>query len=430
MQVVQIIQVLQPQRSLILGNDMPPDQTTIDPTALALSRAIRQAEGGDYKNTGGDNGTSAGAYQWNNGKLPIKAGDTPANFKSAALRHGLNPDDFSEENQDHVAYEEINHDLKNGLTQSQIAAKWNSGLTQGWENHRGPVTINGKTIHYDTPAYVDKVKKFYQKEMDGTSTVSQAPNTDSSGFITSANLPPPPPPDPTKDLKAPDSPTIGKLWQGLGYAGSNLMGTQDDLIKTQNEGSQIHEKIIQQIKQDKAQGKDTSKLEAALSALGDSLNTTASQVSDVGTGGITNNQVLKSAVQNAVAIPSAISGAGLIGKALQGANVLSSPAIESALGRFKMTLPEFKTLSNAEKLDFLTEASSKASGSERLVLQKAIEKVTPLAAKELGLAPSMLKKVLFNGGGLVGGLIKGAARSAVGYSVGAQGSKLIDKFIK
>ncbi len=140
----------------------PTQAPQVDPTALSLSRAIRAAEGGDYNNTAGDAGTSAGAYQWNNGKVPLQKGQIPANFRSQAQSHGLNPDDFSPENQDHVAYEEIKRDLDSGLTQSQVAAKWNSGLTHGWENHVGDVVINGKTVHYDTPNYVAKVQKYYE----------------------------------------------------------------------------------------------------------------------------------------------------------------------------------------------------------------------------------------------------------------------------
>lgn len=136
----------------------------VDPTALSLSRAIRATEGGDYNNTRGDNGTSAGAYQWNNGKVPLQKGQTPLNFQSAAKQFNLDPNDFSPTNQDHVAYEQIKHDLDSGLTQSQIAAKWNSGLTHGWENHKGTTVINGKTISYDTPGYVAKVQKYYQQD--------------------------------------------------------------------------------------------------------------------------------------------------------------------------------------------------------------------------------------------------------------------------
>lgn len=153
---------------------MPQEQ--VDPTALALKRSIFKAEGGDYNNTSGDNNTSAGAGQWNNGKIPLKKGEIPANFKSAAAQFGLDPNDFSETAQDHVGYLQVKHDLDSGLTQSQIAAKWNSGLTHGWENHKGTTTIDGKTISYDTPAYVAKVQKYYQEQVSNPQTSTYNPN--------------------------------------------------------------------------------------------------------------------------------------------------------------------------------------------------------------------------------------------------------------
>lgn len=192
-------------------------QTPVNPTALSLSRAIRQAEGGDYNNHGGDAGTSAGAYQWNNGKVALQPGQVPANFRSSAQRFGLNPDDFSPTNQDHVAYEEINHDLKSGLSQSQIAAKWNSGLITGWENHRGTVTINGQPVHYDTPAYVEKVKNYYLKDSSGQNTPSQG-----YGYVT-----PPPPPPP-----APNAP-IAAAPEKRGFFGSLLHGAGDILASAE-----------------------------------------------------------------------------------------------------------------------------------------------------------------------------------------------------
>lgn len=204
-------------------------QPQVDPTALNLSRAIRDAEGGDYNNTSGDAGTSAGAYQWNNGKIPLQKGQIPANFRSSAQRNGLNPDDFSQTNQDHVAYEEIKKDLDSGLSQSQIAAKWNSGLTHGWETHKGTTTINGKTISYDTPAYVDKVKNSYLKYSQGTQpqggngyvdpSQAQAPQQQGgNGYVQ------PPPITANANASAPDTSSQG---QGGGIMGSLLKGAGD-----------------------------------------------------------------------------------------------------------------------------------------------------------------------------------------------------------
>ena len=151
-------QVIHP---LIRGTKIMNEQ--IDQTALNLSRSIRKAEGGDYENRTGDAGTSAGAYQFNNGKIPLKKGEIPSNFKSWAQEEGLDPNDFSQTNQDHVVYSRIKKKLDARQAPSSIAAEWNSGLAKGWENHKGSTIINGKKIDYDTPAYVDKVKNEYNR---------------------------------------------------------------------------------------------------------------------------------------------------------------------------------------------------------------------------------------------------------------------------
>lgn len=144
----------------------PAQSPAVDPTALALSRAIRQAEGGDYNNTSGDNGTSAGAYQWNNyvdGKSQkLAPSQLPANFVSAAKQHGLDPTDFSQPNQDHVAYEQIKEQLDAGHSQSEVASWWNSGHYDSAGNSGYNSQIG---LHYDTPTYVQKVQKFYEQEM-------------------------------------------------------------------------------------------------------------------------------------------------------------------------------------------------------------------------------------------------------------------------
>lgn len=201
---------------------MPPDPSqpqtqptqasspSVDPTALALSRAIRSAEGGDYTNTSADNGTSAGAYSWNNyvdGKSQkLDPGQPPANFVSAAKQFGLDPTDFSQTNQDHVAYEQVKAQLDAGHSQSEVASWWNSGSydsagNKGYNSQLG--------VSYDTPSYVQKVQKAYEQEVQTPgSTLPQNPSASQSdntynptpfsnplpgsfNFSGSANTPPP-----------------------------------------------------------------------------------------------------------------------------------------------------------------------------------------------------------------------------------------------
>ncbi len=127
--------------------------TNIDPTALALSRSIRQVEsGGDY-NAKGDNGTSFGAYQFH--------GD---NFKNWATQYGLDPTDKSPTNQDHLAYLKIKSGLDSGLSQSEVAAQWN-----------GAKMVNGRPQAIN-PDYVKKVQAEYEKQSTVGGQSSQAGN--------------------------------------------------------------------------------------------------------------------------------------------------------------------------------------------------------------------------------------------------------------
>lgn len=132
-------------------NDQPVDQQ-----ALALTHAIALQEsendGKPNYNAVGDAGTSKGAYQWQ-----------PGNFEAAAKAAGLDPNDFSPANQDKVAYSEVKAYKDKGYDPGQIASLWNSGSPNNWQNHVGTTTINGTPIHYDTPAYVKGVQKYYQQ---------------------------------------------------------------------------------------------------------------------------------------------------------------------------------------------------------------------------------------------------------------------------
>lgn len=109
------------QNNLIMA-----DGTILDPKVLKVTRAIRQIEsGGDYNNYTGDGGTSAGAYQWNNGKVKLTPGQVPQNFKRDAQSVGLDPNDFSPANQNKVAYMKVKSWKDQGRDPEEIAALWN-----------------------------------------------------------------------------------------------------------------------------------------------------------------------------------------------------------------------------------------------------------------------------------------------------------------
>lgn len=133
----------------------------VDRGALNLARSIALAESDDGSgkpnyNAVGDAGTSKGAYQWQ-----------PGNFENSAKQYGLNPADFSPENQDKVAYAEVKSMKDAGYSPEQIAAAHNAGKgslkNDAWKTNVGTTTINGKKINYDTPSYVNKVNNYYLK---------------------------------------------------------------------------------------------------------------------------------------------------------------------------------------------------------------------------------------------------------------------------
>lgn len=336
---------------------------SVDPTALALKRAIFKAEGGDYSNTGGDNGTSAGAGQWNNGKLPLKQGEIPARFKSDAQSVGLDPNDFSETNQDHVGYSVIKKKLDAGQSQSSIAAEWNSGLTSGWENHVGDTMINGKTIHYDTPAYVDKVQKYYEENQPSSATSegnSQSPssqtngNPNSNGFITSANLPAETPQQPKSNDLLNNPVTRGIETEGNFLTGGGAGQLGNEVGSSLATGYEKLKGLLG--------GQDNSKYIPSPN-VGKALGAGAKSI--VGAG-------LTGAVE-------------LVSGLVKGGSALASEPVVSELTNYATkTKSALKDLSAAEKVNVLTEALGKAEAGVKPLFSKALSELAPQVLREAG----------------------------------------------
>ena len=221
------------------------DGTPLNPTAATLTRAIRQVESGGNYNAVGDNGDSAGAYQFNNGKTPIAPGDIPQNFKSWATQYGFNPNDFSPVNQDKVAYTRIDSLLKKGYTQSEVAALWN-----------GAKMVNGKPQAIN-PEYVSKVQAAYQQMAEGLShppvqtdasasigyTAPQPPSQVAQNTNAVQGYAPPTPPAQMSDIgtNAPAPAAPENLWQKAGDVASGIgnflfpaVGDVSNLIQGKN----------------------------------------------------------------------------------------------------------------------------------------------------------------------------------------------------
>ncbi len=145
-------------------------QEQLDPSIIALTKAIgHQESGGDY-NKVGDNGHSVGAYQWNN-PTPVAKGQIPKNFASYATEVSADPNDFSPTNQDRVAYKTVEKWGKSGLTPAQIASKWNSGSPDTYKTAK-PGYNAEQGVNYDVKSYVDNVAKYYDQYKGSTTTHS------------------------------------------------------------------------------------------------------------------------------------------------------------------------------------------------------------------------------------------------------------------
>jgi hypothetical protein len=153
----------QTQQQPTLGTNQPTPQPTqpLNQTALTLSRAIRSVESNGNYNAVGDNGQSHGAYQFNK-----------SNFQNWATQYGLDPNDMSPTNQDHVAYERINGLLNQGIPPSQVAAIWNGATYKDGQYQ----AIN--------PAYPQKVQQAYEAQLgkQGGGQSAQPQNSGLGGF--------------------------------------------------------------------------------------------------------------------------------------------------------------------------------------------------------------------------------------------------------
>lgn len=192
---------------------MDTQQEQLDPSIVALAKAIGHQESGGKYDKIGDNGHSKGAYQWNS-KTPLKEGEIPANFRSYAHEVGANTEDFSPANQDRVAYKTIEKWGKQGLTPAQIASKWNSGAPDTYKTAK-PGYNKEQGVNYDVKSYVENVAKYYEQFKGGS-------NNSTDGYVTSANIP-----DAPKNQQGnQDIGTFRKVGNALSLGGSEQLGNE------------------------------------------------------------------------------------------------------------------------------------------------------------------------------------------------------------
>lgn len=363
----------------------------LDPQTVNLAKAIRQTESGGNFQAKGKSG-EYGAYQY-----------TEPTWQKDASAFGVNVSlkDATPEQQNEVVYKKIKSLKDQGYNVGQIASIWNSGKPDAYKDtdYKG---INKQGVSYDVPAYAKSVATAYQTIKNG-GQVGVDPNNPSSvagpkfPFVSQGNVDSS---DPNANLQADTSGsgTLNRplaLEQGLGYALSNAVGTQDQNIETQNKLQDTQGKLIQKIKEDKAQGKDTSRLEKALTDLTGEIVKGGNQISGIGTGGITNKQVLASAGEHA-AVAGAAYGGGLLNE-LRGAKAINNPIVTKILEGSIGPDETIGSLSRDEAINALGNSLKEMSvsdsgGKEEQTILKALQELKPSLTEKEGLIKSLLKK--------------------------------------
>lgn len=174
----------------------PQDTSQLDPSIVALMHGLKTSEGADGNYDAiGDEGTAAGIGQWSNepnGKpQKLSEGQIPANFSSQAQQYGLDPNDFSAENQNKVMYAQLSADKKSGLSPEQALSKWNSGDPNAYAN-AATSSGTGPVGAYNVSAYVSKAMaaaQAYAKQNSSNGLGAFAPQTSPTPTSTTVQTP-------------------------------------------------------------------------------------------------------------------------------------------------------------------------------------------------------------------------------------------------
>jgi hypothetical protein len=129
---------------------------SLDPSVLALTKAIGQTESGGNYNAVGDNGNSHGAYQFQKGTWQDYAKDVLGDASAP----------MTTENQNKVAYGKVKAWKDQGYTPAQIASKWNSGGFDTYKKGDAAIGTNkAQGVDFNVPAYVAKVSQAFRQNI-------------------------------------------------------------------------------------------------------------------------------------------------------------------------------------------------------------------------------------------------------------------------
>ncbi len=401
--------------------------TQLDPQVVNMAKAIRQSEtGGNFKATG--KAGEIGAYQF-----------LPSTWKAQAPKYGITStlDKATPEEQNAVAYNKIKEWKDSGHDVTQIASMWNAGegepnaYTGRFSNGHPSIKKNpdGST-KFDVPSYAKSVASAYLKFKNGgiaqqdpsnpSATVNNGgPSTDSNGYDNSdysggtQN---------TTDNTQEDPGIVGNL--GQGHYGAAAWDAGKGLLN-------VGEKALNSI----------SSPFAGLAAIPTQILAKSLGQSDPFQKGIGNKGSAPVPISNldvsskgkdllkAEGITASAIAPGILGGLLKGPGILGSSNLAKVL---PVSSKVFSSMSNAEKLDLLDEASklSDTSASAKLLIKKAMEEVSPLAEKELGLTPGVLSKAIGKTGSLLKKTLKGVVGTGITAALGGTAASIYDHYTR
>ncbi len=375
-------------------------QEQLDPQVVNLAKAIRQTESGGDFNIKGKSGEH-GAYQF-----------MPDTWKEYSREAGVNVplEQATPEQQNEVAYKKIKQWKDKGLNVGQIASSWNAGPGKPNAYLEGNSGVNSKGVSYDTPAYAKSVAEQYHQYKGQSPTGTQQNANTHQPF-------PETPTSPTPNQVPEDPNAAGNVIKDIGkgnYSGALQSGIKN--IGNATGITQLGEGLGGELAKgyEKAKGflggKDNSKYLSKEDDVGNILQGGAKVSGLIG------------------GLASLGAGSGLL--AASKTKLLRSPMLDDALlNRYTTkSIEKFKNMKKyADQLDFLEEGLKGATGKSKLVIEKALEVVKPLAEKELGLTPGVLKSALSKSKSLIG---KGIKSALGGTAVGGGLLGIYDHFKK
>lgn len=168
------------QTQIPTAGSQPADSSALDPQSVNLAKAIRQTESNGNFSAKGKSG-EYGAYQW-----------MPQTWSAMSQKAGVNVplNQATPEQQNEVAYKQINAWKKEGYDPGQIASMWNSGDPNAYlgtfEDGDPSEGKNSQGVSYNVPKYAEQVSSTYQqlKKQSGQTDnqqLTQAPQNNSSG---------------------------------------------------------------------------------------------------------------------------------------------------------------------------------------------------------------------------------------------------------